>query len=53
MKIYLFRKNTLIKLFFSIENVKPICLPVGESAKIELIGKMATISGWGMTEHGI
>lgn len=33
----------------SLTNVKPICLPFGDS---DLSGRFATVSGWGVTEDG-
>lgn len=31
--------------------MKPICLPVGGNA-IDLAGKYAVVSGWGVTQYG-
>lgn len=38
----------MLKVFFS-ANVQPICLPTSE---MDLNGKFAIVSGWGVTETG-
>lgn len=40
------------KANFNQSNIQPICLPFGRYADLNLHGKIAVISGWGVTENG-
>ncbi|KRT79342.1 Trypsin, partial [Oryctes borbonicus] len=40
------------KTNFEQANIQPLCLPVGNNAKLNLQRKFAIISGWGVTENG-
>ncbi|XP_025833752.1 CLIP domain-containing serine protease 2 [Agrilus planipennis] len=40
------------KVNLTYDNVKPICLPIGDLSDLDLDGKFAVIAGWGVTETG-
>ncbi|PSN45975.1 Melanization protease 1 [Blattella germanica] len=38
---------------FGLENVKPICVPIGSDQRRNLVGMKLIVSGWGTTEKGL